>query len=155
MQPSPATDHAPRRARAAKWFAMCVLLVAALFGIAWVTGVLPPEYVPPAAAGVGTALLAAVAVVVLQGPMLRAVDASRLPGMQLQIALGLAFVVKLLALGVGVVAMATAGAKFGSVAAFAISFAATSLVLQVCHAALSTRSSTRVAADPARTEPLH
>jgi hypothetical protein len=153
---SPAAHAAPVRPHAAaKAFGAGVALVAAALAAVWASGVLAADDLRLAAVGTGTAVLASAIVALVQPRLLRRVDPARLPGMQLQIALGLQFVVKLACLALGVLALVAAGTKFSGVAAFAVSFAAASLVLQVCNAALSARSLARVTADPARSESLH
>ena len=130
---------APVRA-AGKPFGIGVLLVAAALAIVWATGALAPEAMLAAAAGAAFAVFVAGAVVLVQPAMLRHASKARSPGLQVQLALGVAFVFKLFGLLVAVVVLVVAGVKFTGIASFAVSFAAASLVLQVCHAALSARA---------------
>ena len=135
-------------------FATGVLLVAAALLIVWATGALEPDAMLAAAAGAGFAALVAGAVLLVQPAMLRHAGKARSPGLQLQLALGVAFVFKLLGLLLAVVVLVVAGVKFTGIASFAVSFAAASLVLQACHAALSARGAMpRAVTDPIRTDP--
>jgi hypothetical protein len=128
------------------------LIVVGACGLVAASGVLPAEQLQLAAVGAATALLAGAAANALQARLLRRVDAARAPGMQLQVALGIGLVSKLAGLALGVLALLAAHVKFTGIAAFALSFAAASLVLQVCSAVLSARALARTA-DPARTDP--
>jgi hypothetical protein len=139
--------HAPVRP-----FASGVLLVLLAFAIVWATGALAPDALLGAASGAGFAVLVAGAVVLVQPAMLRHAGKARSPGLQLQLALGVAFVFKLLGLVLAVVVLVVAGVKFTDIASFAVSFAAASLVLQVCHAALSARGLNRAVTGQIRTD---
>jgi hypothetical protein len=147
---APLPSHA-----AAKALGAGVLLVALSFAGLWASGALAADELRFAWLGTGNAVVVGIGVALVQARLLRRVDPARLPGMQLQIALGLQFVTKLLWLALGVGVLVVANVKFSGIAAFAVSFAAASLVLQVSHAALSARSLARVAADPARPDSLH
>lgn len=161
MSQSPVARHLvtdpPVRA-SGKGFAIGASLVAAAVAVMSATKALPADDLLATCAGAGVALLAVGGVAVLQRRLLRHTAAARSPGTQVQLALGVAFVAKLLCLALGVLALVVAGVKFSGVAAFAVSFAAASLVLQVCNAALSTRARAnplaRAVPDPARTDPL-
>ncbi len=140
-----------RRLRA---FGGGVLLVLAGLGAVAAAGVLPREQGLAAAGGAIAATMAAALALVVQPLFLRHAGRARSPGLQVQLALGLAFVCKLLALLCGVLVLVALGLKFPEVAAFAIAFAAASLLLSVCNAALLARGISRAAADlPARTDP--
>jgi hypothetical protein len=141
----------PARA-ARRALAIGALIALAAGAVVAVSGVLPQDQLAFAAVGAATALLAGAVAIVLQGRLLRRVDAARAPGMQLQLALGLGLALKLAGLAIGVLALVAADVKFTGIAAFAISFAAASLVLQVSSAVLSARALARTA-DPARTDP--
>lgn len=131
-----------------------LLLVVLAFAAVWASGLLAPDALLAAAAGAGFALLVAGAVVLVQPAMLRHVGKARSPGLQVQLALGVAFVFKLLGLLLAVVVLVVAGVKFTGIASFAVSFAAASLVLQVCHAALSARGLNRAVTGQIRTDPI-
>ncbi|HLQ37881.1 MAG TPA: hypothetical protein VK348_08775, partial [Planctomycetota bacterium] len=80
-----------------------------------------------AAAGLGSVLQARIA-------NATTVQDQKLAAASIQIALGATFVAKLLAIGLGTGALWLAGVKFEALAAFALAFAAASLVVQVCTA---------------------
>lgn len=154
--PAPNAHIAPLSSHAAaKAYGVGVLVVAVALAAVWASGALAADDLRFAALGVGNAVVVGAGVALVLARLLRRVDAARMPGMQLQIALGLQFVTKLLWLALGVAVLVVANVKFSGIAAFGVSFAAASLVLQVCNAALSARSPARVAADPARSDPLH
>lgn len=76
--------------------------------------------------------------------------AARLEGGRLQALLAAAFVLKLLALVVGVLVLRTNGVKFSDVAAFAIAFAAASLICQVVAAGSLVRQASSSSASSSR-----
>ncbi len=139
-------------------FALGSSLVAIAVAVMSATKALPPDDLLATYTGTGVAMLVTFAAVLVQPRLLRHAAKAPSPGTQVQLALGVAFVLKLLCLALGVVALVAAGVKFSGIAAFAVSFAAASLVLQVCHAALSARARAnplaRAVTDPARTDPL-
>jgi hypothetical protein len=75
----------------------------------------------------------------------------RLQRMEVQTALALGFGAKILCLLLGFGALFAAGVKFSGLAAFAVAFVASSLVLQLCTATRIARALARTpAADSAR-----
>lgn len=107
-------------------------IAVALWGVAWVAGVLTPESVGPAALGVGLAGASAWAGAVLHRRMATQRDqaGALVAGAGVTRALALGFILKLLAFGAGAVVVVLGGLKFPQVAAFAIAFAAAAMVCQ-------------------------
>jgi len=104
---------------------------------------LPQDSLRYVVGGVGAAILALAIALRFHGRLLRRAGsaavadpklAARLEGGRLQALLAAAFVLKLLALIVGVLVLRANGVKFSDVAAFAIAFAAASLICQVVAA---------------------
>ncbi len=149
---TPAAARAIPVRGASTGLAVGAAVVGAALAVAWAAGLLPPPRLRFAATGAAAALLAGAAAIVLQLRVLRSADAARLPAMQVQLALGLGLVFKLAGLALGAAILLAAGVKFAGIAAFAVSFAAAALVLQVCSAAVCARALARTA-DPARTDP--
>jgi len=161
MPPTPAardlatvpSGRAPTSAHA-KGLAIGALLVLGGLAVVWATGALSTGELLACGLGAAVALFAVAAVALLQPRLLRHVATARSPGTHVQLTLAIAMLFKLLGLTAGVVALVVAGVKFSGIAAFAVSFAAASLVLQVCNAALSTRACARAVPDTARPDPL-
>ena len=105
-------------------------------------GVVPAasrNYVP---VGLAAAMLAALLVALTQRGIVRAETGGdpRMASAALQSYLGLAFVAKLLVLGLGVGGLSLAGLKFASLATFALTFVGAALICQLTAAGYLSRA---------------
>ncbi len=119
-------------------FGLAAATVAGIALVAWLAGVVAAELELFMLAGVGTALLALGAALLVHARILamRSVDGTdgALLAGRLQGLLGLAFVAKLVVLGAAVFGLHRAGVKFEAVAAFGIAFAAAAVIGQLIAA---------------------
>jgi hypothetical protein len=126
-------------------------LAMALALATWALGVLPPALVAWVAYGCAAALLATGLALVLHGRFLdrRALTSlggdPRLMATRLQALMAAALMIKLATVTIGVLVLRSQGVKFQEVAAFAVAFAAASLVCQVTAAGTLVRAMSRAA----------
>lgn len=135
--------------------AFCSGIVVAALLTAAAALMVPGSLLPWLWLGLGAAVLVSALVMLLHGRALAIADAdARLASMRLQSLLGLGFAAKLAGLGAGVGLLWWFGLKFEALAAFALTFVATAMVIQLVAAAVLARTLARRAA-AARRDPIH
>lgn len=152
--PEPTRAAAPRFA-AARALATVVLAVAALVGATWVSGAVAPADMPWVAGGAGLAVLGAALALLVHRRFVAAQAAQfgndpRLLSMRLQGLLGLGFGIKVALVVVAVLVLRGNDVKFPQLAAFAVAFAAASLVAQLLLATALLRSGSAPASNSNR-----
>jgi len=157
---SPLPQHRPHDVSSADVVSSPVLVTAFVRGAVlamalalatWALGVLPPALAAWVAYGCAAALLATGLALVVHGRFLdRRALASlrgdpRLMAARLQGLMAAALMIKLATVTIGVLVLRSQGVKFQEVAAFAVAFAAASLVCQVTAAGTLVRAMSRAA----------